>query len=121
MDTHAAAPSEKQEFKNTTQGVVGAVRIDRKGDEIGVPVQPGESVFLSQEEQIATANAPRSKADNPFLPQPFKIVDELTAEVVEEGVRPSLELVGEARDLARPIGGAVGSYAPGEHTGTPVG
>jgi hypothetical protein len=60
---------EKQQFRNTTDGWIGAVQISVKGEELGVAVEPGGTVWLSEAEQILTANAPRDPADNPFIPQ----------------------------------------------------
>lgn len=60
---------QKQQFVNNDAGWVGAVVIGPKGDELGVAVEPGGTVWLSEPEQILTANAPRRPEDNPFLPQ----------------------------------------------------
>lgn len=59
----------KQQFRNATDGFVGAVVIGPKGDELGVPVEPGGTVWLSEAEQMLTANAPRRPEDNPFIEQ----------------------------------------------------
>lgn len=63
--------SEKQEFQNQSGGWLGVVVIGPKGDDRGVSVAPGASVWLSEEEQVLTANAPRRAADNPFVEQTF--------------------------------------------------
>jgi hypothetical protein len=52
-------------FRNTTQGHVGAIKIDRRGDRRSIPVGPGEIVELSEEEQEATARAPRDPGEQP--------------------------------------------------------
>ncbi len=62
-------PIEKQQFINNLDGYVGAVVIGPKGDDRGIAVEPGGTVWLSEAEQTLTANAPRSAADNPFVPQ----------------------------------------------------
>lgn len=59
---------EKEQFQNMSGGFIGAVVIGPKGDEKGIPVEPGGTVWLSEEEQILTANAPRLASDNPFIP-----------------------------------------------------
>lgn len=64
----------KDEFRNVTTGWIGVVTIDGRGDSQGIPVAPGQSVWLSEEEQIATANAPQSDADNPFTNGTLAIV-----------------------------------------------
>lgn len=56
----------KDEFVNTSDGWVGATQLKPNGEARGIAVEPGGSVFLSEEEQILTANAPRDDADNPF-------------------------------------------------------
>lgn len=119
------AKVERAEFRNTTNGWIGAIRLDGRGEEKPIAVAPGDTVWLSQEEQELTANAPRRPEDNPFLAQPFENRDPNTGEVLEEGERPQLELVSSAR----PTGGTTrtipgvpprGSYRDGEETGTPV-
>lgn len=57
----------RQQFKNQSEGVVGAVKIHGPAKEPkGVPVAPGASVWLSRDEQILTAQAPADPANNPF-------------------------------------------------------
>jgi hypothetical protein len=57
----------KSEFENRSQGITGVVTIDPDGKRSPIPVKPGERVWLSEEEQIATANAPQQDTDNPFI------------------------------------------------------
>lgn len=104
----------KAEFLNQTQGYVGAVQIKHTGEEVGVAVAPGERVWLSEDEQVATANAPMHPKDNPFISQPFTDYNPMTGEVVDTGVREPLKLITEERELAgaRPL--AVGSFAAGD-------
>lgn len=93
---------EVKEFRNRTDGFVGAVKIRKSGEEFGVSVAPGESVFLTADEEKATANAPRRPEDNPFY-----------------GPDPKLELVPDSRPLGRPTGTApdAPAEAPAEETG----
>lgn len=79
----------KDEFRNTTNGFIGVITIDPTGKEKGVAVRPKSNIWLSEAEQILTANAPRLDKDNPF-------------------VNGSLELVTKAADVKnrRPIGDA---------------
>ena len=100
------AKVERAEFRNTTSGYVGAVRLDNRGEARGVAVAPGESVWLGQEEQELTANAPRRPESNPSLPQPFEQRGPITGEVIEEGERAPLELVTEARPTPTSMPGA---------------
>jgi hypothetical protein len=62
------SPQAKAEFENQGAGVVGAVTIEPgTGKHSAVPVRPGETIWLSEDEQIATANAPKRDQDNPFV------------------------------------------------------
>lgn len=56
----------RDEFENTGKGFVGAVTLDDEHKRKAIAVRPGGTVWLSEEEQILTANAPRSEADNPL-------------------------------------------------------
>ena len=55
------AKVERAEFRNTTTGYVGAVRLDNRGEARGVAVAPGESVWLSQEEQGSPPTRPAGR------------------------------------------------------------
>lgn len=67
----------KTEYRNVTEGNIGAVKIDRQGENKGVPVRPGETIWLTEEERRETARAPREAADNPFANGSFaKVSDE---------------------------------------------
>src|SRR4051794_31075087 len=132
-------------FRNTTRGYVGAIKVDRRGDRRAVAVPPGDTIELTEEEQEATANAPKDPSKSPFEAQAFEERD-VFGEVIETGVRAPLELVSESEDRAiparqgrrtgtdvareqqpeetgaapEPVGAApAGSFAPGEEVGTP--
>lgn len=79
---------EKQRFVNQSGGWIGAVNISVKGEELGVAVAPGDSVWLSEAEQILTANAPRKAEDNPFIPQRRVATDPITGDRIEVDVTP---------------------------------
>jgi len=66
----------RDEFVNTTTGWIGAVQIGPHGQQKGIAVAPGQSVWLTEDEQILTANAPRGDEDNPFLPRRVVEFDE---------------------------------------------
>lgn len=108
----------KDEFRNTTDGWIGAVVLGTHGEHQGIAVEPHGVVWLSEEEQILTANAPRSDEDNPFLPRAFERRDPNTQDVVEEGIRPPLELVRRGVEIKnrRPFG----AQALEEEVATPV-
>lgn len=59
-------PDPKSEFENTTGGYVGVLVKDHSGRMKGIPVPPHATIWLDEDEQIATANAPRRDEDNPF-------------------------------------------------------
>jgi len=63
----------KSKFKNTSGGVAGAVQLDHQNEAKGVAVYPGESVWLTEREQVLTANAPRNEEDNPFTNGTFTL------------------------------------------------
>lgn len=56
----------KSKFRNSGKGVVGVVVIGLDGKPEGIPVQPGAFCWLTEEEQVLTANAPANDSDNPF-------------------------------------------------------
>jgi hypothetical protein len=60
---------QKQAFRNQSPGWIGAVQIDAKGQDAGCAVEPDGIVWLSEAEQILTANAPKRYEDNPFIEQ----------------------------------------------------
>src|SRR3954469_18186354 len=79
MNAVANPQIEKQCFRNESPGWIGVTTIDAKGQDQGRSVEPGGLVWLSEAEQILTANAPREAKDNPFIEQ------ELTFGVDPEG------------------------------------
>lgn len=79
---------EKQQFRNTTDGWVGVTVIGPKGEDRGAAVEPGGTVWLSEPEQILTANAPRRPEDNPFVEQTRMVTDPETGESVPVQVTP---------------------------------
>ena len=103
----------KSEFLNQTQGYIGAVQFKRNGEEHGVAVAPGGRVWLTEDEQVATANAPQHPDDNPFIAKPFTDYDAKTGEIIATGTRAALKLITEPREIAgiRPL---AGSYAAGD-------
>lgn len=58
---------QKTEFKNVSGGIIGVVTIEPGGKIVPLPVQPDATIWLSEEEEIATANAPQRSEDNPFI------------------------------------------------------
>jgi hypothetical protein len=56
----------KSKFQNTSGGVVGAVVLDHEDKPKGAAIGPKGTIWLSEKEQVLTANAPRNDKDNPF-------------------------------------------------------
>jgi|SRR4051812_30262975 hypothetical protein len=116
------AITSKDEFTNTTDGWVGAVQLDHQGKAHGVSVEPGGSVFLNEDEQILTANAPRLDQDNPFLNGSLKL---RTRAVEIRNRRPFGDVEetvpSETGATPEPVGEPVlGSAARAEEVATPA-
>lgn len=79
---------EKQQFQNNTDGWIGAVVIGPNGQERGIAVEPGGTVWLSEGDQVLTANAPRRAQDNPFIEQVIERVDPVTGERSDQTITP---------------------------------
>lgn len=56
----------RTEFENRTQGYIGVVKVNRKGDPEGKPVEPGKRVFLTDEEIELTEQAVSQSDLSPF-------------------------------------------------------
>lgn len=84
---------QRDEFVNRTQGWVGCVKLNRKGDEQPIAVEAGGRVFLTAEEQEITAQAHRRAEDSPFVPRQITHYDPLTHDPVDTFVAPLLEKV----------------------------
>lgn len=65
MSTTATA-EQRTEFENVSEGVIGVVVLNDDNKPHGTAVKPGETIWLSEREEILTANAPRRDEDNPF-------------------------------------------------------
>lgn len=90
----------RSEFENVSPGVVGVVVVDDEGKRQGIAVKPNETVWLSEDEEIATANAPRRDEDNPFA-KGWLVLKTPAAEIksrrpigsTTEGIAPARESV----------------------------
>lgn len=86
---------EKRQYQNNTLGWLGVVVLDPQGKAVGISVEPQGTVWLSDEEAILTARAPRDPKDNPFEETTFmEIVP--GGEAVERKLRPLVPIT-EAR------------------------
>lgn len=103
----------RRKFINPTPQYVGAVIYDEDGKRKGVPVEPGGSIWLSEREERATAEAPREAKDNPFQ----AIWQEATrttpeGEILESQPREGMLILSD--EPARPI--ASERFIPGRET-----
>jgi hypothetical protein len=87
---------QKQQFRNQTDGYIGVVVIGPDGKEKGIAVEPNGEVWLSEQEQVLTANAPRSPEDNPFVEQQMVRYNPETTENESVRVTPLIP-ISEAR------------------------
>jgi hypothetical protein len=83
---------EKEQFQNMSGGFIGAVVIGPKGDEKGIPVEPNGTVWLSEEEQILTANAPRLAKDNPFIEWTRTVLNDDTGQWEDQKYTPLVKV-----------------------------
>ena len=56
----------KSEYRNDSEHQVGYLYYDEDNKRQGGAVRPGETVWLSERDKIATANAPARDEDNPL-------------------------------------------------------
>lgn len=115
----------KDEFENTSDGWVGVVQLNHLGHAKGQAVEPHGSVFLSEEEQILTANAPRKDEDNPFVNGALRLKTR-AVEIVNRrpyGEHSGLERADEETETGAapvPVGAPPeGSRPPQEEVATP--
>jgi hypothetical protein len=131
----------RSEWKNISQGIVGVVVHDDRGQRGGIGVKPGDTVWLTEAERIATANAPRLPQNNPFAngtlvlvtraseiknrrpfgddAQAYEEPDE-TPQEPEEGIREERPATEEVGAPPLPEGDPErGSRPPGEEIGNP--
>lgn len=109
----AAKRPAKREFHNNTQGWLGVVKINRKGDEVGQSVAPGTRVFLTGEEVELTRQAHAHEVDSPFQAREIIHYDGRSGDEVRRFTAPMLEEVTKGSQPA-------GAYADGEETGTAI-
>lgn len=68
----------RSEWINDSDGVQGVVIFDEDGKRGGAAVKPGQTIWLTEKERIATANAPNKPIDNPFANGAFRCVTPAT-------------------------------------------
>lgn len=105
----------RRKFVNPTPQYVGAVIYDEDGKRKGVPVEPGGSIWLSEREERATAEAPREAKDNPFgaaWEEPTRTTPE--GEILETATRHGMLVLSD--EPPRSI--ASERFIPGRETAT---
>jgi hypothetical protein len=136
---------DRAKFRNRSTGRVGVIKIKATGERHAISVAPGEEVWLTQQEIIESAEAPRQAKDSPFEPRRIRVVDEETGQpAVDEDDNPifreepaPLEQLTEGRPVpttrtipsipqvqseafSGPAPAAEGKNASGEELGTPA-
>lgn len=79
----------KDEFVNDSEGYIGVVVINARGEQGAAAVAPGDTVWLSEEEQVLTANAPRHDGDNPLINGKLRLVTEAQEIRSKRPIRPA--------------------------------
>lgn len=125
---------EREQFRNNTDGYIGAVTYAPNGDEKSVAIEPGGTVWLSPAEQELTAKAPKDAKDNPFIEQRVPVLDPVTGEKIDTRTITPLGRDDEERPIPEPrtarerqvaeaeVNSAAppsGSHAPDEEVATP--
>jgi hypothetical protein len=105
----------KDQFRNDSGGVAGAIVLEN-GQSKSVPVQPGDTIWLSEDEQAMTANAPRHEQDNPFINGTFTLMAEARHIRHARPLRPAEETGAPPLAVGDP---EQGTRPPGEEVGTP--
>lgn len=111
----------KDQFRNDSGGVAGAIVLVNN-QQTAIAVQPGDTVWLSEEEQAMTANAPRRPSDNPLVNGTFTLMAE------GKDIKHARPLRPIAPDEEQEVGAApvpagpppTGQRAPTEEVGTPA-
>lgn len=80
-------------FRNDSGGVLGVLRKNAEGKLKGVALGIGDEVWLDRDEQIATAQAPKRPADNPFNNGGL-------TRLTEEGDQPLDRPIGDSLDVS---------------------
>jgi len=63
----------QSKFTNVSGGVAGAIKLNHRSEPQGVAVFPNESIWLTEQEEVLTANAPRNPEDNPFTNGTYRL------------------------------------------------
>lgn len=104
--TSPVAQGEQRKFINPTPGFVGANVFGADGKPTAVAVEPGGEIWLTEQEERMTAEAPRNADDNPFIKEWEEAVefDKQTGEPTRVIKRQGMLVL--AQEPARPIASA---------------
>lgn len=108
IERHEVPATQKREYRNNTSGWLGVITLDHLGQEHGISVEPGETIWLSDAEAILTSRAPRRAEDNPFNERTYVVVDPATGARSEVKMRPLTLVSDRKRDVY-----ASDRYVPG--------
>jgi hypothetical protein len=89
---------EKKEYQNNTSGWIGVAVLDHDGKPQGVNVEPGGTIWLSEQEAILTARAPKRAEHNPFEERSYLALNS-DGQREEIKMRPLTEVGGGARHI----------------------
>lgn len=125
-----AATVTRDLFRNDSGGWQGVVTIEPGGGHRAISVAPGHEVWLTKEEQVLTANAPRTEGDNPLINGALTCVTEAAEVATRRPLRPGAAVAETPEEPPAPeeetgappqTPGAPneGERAPHEEVGTP--
>jgi hypothetical protein len=125
--------ADRSEWRNDSGGWVGVVTIEPGGKAKPIAVPAGGTVFLTEDERVLTANAPKRDEDNPLTNGQLTLVRDV-GEVVnrrpigpssaEQPPAPAGPVAPVPDETGAPVPApdgepAQGERAPGEEVGTP--
>jgi hypothetical protein len=102
------------EWRNTTSGHLGVVKHDEEGKKQGVSVPPNGTVLLTEKDRIATANAPKNPANNPFVNGALECI---RADADTSSLRPIGDPADKAEEPAEPPEEPKAEETPPQETG----
>lgn len=117
-----APTTTKDKFVNKSAGYLGVIQLDARGERSSIAIAPDQEVWLSEEEQALTANAPRDPANNPLANGDLKLEAEGVELKHHRPLRPPAVPVEEQETGAAPApagDAAEGTRPAGEEVGTP--
>lgn len=92
----------KIEYLNRTQGWLSVRLINRRGEEESRSLEPGDRVFMTDEEREITARSHRLASDSPFVPREIVWHAMSTGEEIARFTAPMLQAVHEIVDVELP-------------------